>query len=313
MEEAVTLATGATDATAKLWSGEGKLLRTLTGHSDRLGRVAFHPMGRHLGAGLQKGEEGAERRSEVAVPMGRRKMSGANRVVSCRAACCCSRHQPVMAAQPPTDRPLPSACPTRRPGTASFDQTWRLWDIESGSCLLEQEGHSRAVYAVAFQVGCVCVWRLEWSGQRGWCWVCAVAGRATAHGRAVFAVAFLVNGCTGALPSYRWWCRRSSAADSPRRSPPGLSPATAERRIPGGVGRHGRHRPRLGLPQRAQRAHMRGPREGGAQPGLVALRLPAGHRQRGQHGEGVGPAQARRGGHPAGWVWGRAVGGARYG
>lgn len=49
MEAAVTLASGATDATAKLWSGNGKLLRTLTGHTDRLGRIAFHPMGRHLG------------------------------------------------------------------------------------------------------------------------------------------------------------------------------------------------------------------------------------------------------------------------
>ncbi|EFN58103.1 hypothetical protein CHLNCDRAFT_20357 [Chlorella variabilis] len=84
METGVALASGATDATAKLWSGEGKLLRTLVGHSDRLGRIAFHPMGRHL-------------------------------------------------------------------GTASFDQTWRLWDVETGSCLLEQEGHSRSVYAVAFQ------------------------------------------------------------------------------------------------------------------------------------------------------------------
>ena len=49
MEATVTLASGATDATAKLWSADGHLLRTLAGHSDRLGRVAFHPMGRHLG------------------------------------------------------------------------------------------------------------------------------------------------------------------------------------------------------------------------------------------------------------------------
>ena len=45
-------------------------------------------------------------------------------------------------------------------GTASFDQTWRLWDIETGECLQEQEGHSRAVYAVAFQV------RLGWCSCR---------------------------------------------------------------------------------------------------------------------------------------------------
>ena len=35
--------------------------------------------------------------------------------------------------------------------TASFDMTWRLWDVETGQTLLEQEGHSRAVYSVAFQ------------------------------------------------------------------------------------------------------------------------------------------------------------------
>ena len=62
----------------------GKQLRIMTGHMDRLGRVAVHPMGQHL-------------------------------------------------------------------GTASFDQTWRLWDLETGDCLLEQEGHSRSVYTVAFQ------------------------------------------------------------------------------------------------------------------------------------------------------------------
>ena len=28
---------------------EGKLLRTFAGHTDRLGRIAFHPMGQHLG------------------------------------------------------------------------------------------------------------------------------------------------------------------------------------------------------------------------------------------------------------------------
>lgn len=58
MEAAVTLATGATDATAKLWSADGKLLRTLSGHSDRLGRIAFHPMGRHLGGWVGMGVGG---------------------------------------------------------------------------------------------------------------------------------------------------------------------------------------------------------------------------------------------------------------
>ena len=77
--------TGCADGTARVWSSSGQLLRTLTGHTDRLGRVAMHPDG-NLAA------------------------------------------------------------------TASFDRTWRLWDLERGACLYEQEGQSRAVYAVAFQV-----------------------------------------------------------------------------------------------------------------------------------------------------------------
>lgn len=38
----------------------------------------------------------------------------------------------------------------RHIGTASFDETWRFWDAETGACLVEQEGHSKAVYTVAF-------------------------------------------------------------------------------------------------------------------------------------------------------------------
>lgn len=36
-------------------------------------------------------------------------------------------------------------------GTASFDCTWRLWDVETGDELLLQEGHSREVMALSFQ------------------------------------------------------------------------------------------------------------------------------------------------------------------
>lgn len=36
-------------------------------------------------------------------------------------------------------------------GTASFDKTWRLWDVNTGIELLLQEGHSRSVYGIAFQ------------------------------------------------------------------------------------------------------------------------------------------------------------------
>ena len=68
----VRLATGSADCTAKLWTASGTLLRTLEGHTDRLARIAMHPMGEHL-------------------------------------------------------------------ATASFDLTWRLWDLETGAVILEQE------------------------------------------------------------------------------------------------------------------------------------------------------------------------------
>lgn len=36
-------------------------------------------------------------------------------------------------------------------GSASYDGTWRLWDVEKRKELLIQEGHSREVFALAFQ------------------------------------------------------------------------------------------------------------------------------------------------------------------
>lgn len=47
-EQQVQLATGCCDGTAALWTGSGQQLAHLEGHTDRLGRLAFHPWGRHL-------------------------------------------------------------------------------------------------------------------------------------------------------------------------------------------------------------------------------------------------------------------------
>lgn len=35
--------------------------------------------------------------------------------------------------------------------SASFDTTWRLWDVNTAKELLLQEGHSKEVYSVEFQ------------------------------------------------------------------------------------------------------------------------------------------------------------------
>jgi len=34
----------------------------------------------------------------------------------------------------------------------SYDTSWRLWDVETTEELLLQEGHSREVYAIKFQI-----------------------------------------------------------------------------------------------------------------------------------------------------------------
>jgi hypothetical protein len=47
-EDAANLLTGCADGTAALFSLTGQQLRKLEGHTDRLGRVAWHPMGRHV-------------------------------------------------------------------------------------------------------------------------------------------------------------------------------------------------------------------------------------------------------------------------
>jgi WD40 repeat protein len=51
-----TLATGATDGTAKLWdTATGALLSTLTGHTDWIQTVTFSPDGRTLATGSRDG------------------------------------------------------------------------------------------------------------------------------------------------------------------------------------------------------------------------------------------------------------------
>jgi U4/U6 small nuclear ribonucleoprotein PRP4 len=97
--DALNFASGGGEGTVKLWSLTGQVacpwagrtltnrdkpLGTLTGHTNRVGRIAFHPSGAYL-------------------------------------------------------------------GSASFDGTWRLWDVETKQELLIQEGHSKEVYALAFQ------------------------------------------------------------------------------------------------------------------------------------------------------------------
>ncbi|MCO5569118.1 hypothetical protein L7F22_022825 [Adiantum nelumboides] len=80
--------------------------------------------------------------------------------------------------------------------TAGFDKTWRLWDVECGTQLLTQDGHSRSVYGLAFQCdgsllascGLDALTRV-WDMRTGRS-ICALEG----HVQAVYGVDFSPNG-----------------------------------------------------------------------------------------------------------------------
>lgn len=88
----VSMATGGSDGTVKLWAfGSDEAIADITGHMPhRVSRLAFHPSGRFL-------------------------------------------------------------------GTACYDSSWRLWDLEQKQEVLHQEGHAKAVHCISFQTdGSVC-------------------------------------------------------------------------------------------------------------------------------------------------------------
>lgn len=91
--------------------------------------------------------------------------------------------------------------------TCSYDGTWRLWDTGTGANIMEQEGHSRAVYSIAFHPdGSLC-------GSGGFdavarVWDCRT-GRSVlnflGHTYGVLAMAFSPNGyhvATGTMPCF---------------------------------------------------------------------------------------------------------------
>lgn len=81
-------------------------------------------------------------------------------------------------------------------GTACYDHSWRLWDLEQKQEVLHQEGHSKGVHSIAFQLdGSVCVtggtdcFGRVWDLRTGRC-IMFLEG----HLRALYGVDFSPNG-----------------------------------------------------------------------------------------------------------------------
>ncbi|KAH0582718.1 U4/U6 small nuclear ribonucleoprotein Prp4 [Termitomyces sp. J132] len=130
------LATGSWSGTVKLWNVPACTpIRTLRGHEDRVGGVAWHPQATltqekglvNLASGAGEGNVNLwslESESPISVMKGHQ-----DRV--CRVAFHPSGNYVA---------------------SASFDTTWRLWDVNTSQELLLQEGHSKEVYCVDFQI-----------------------------------------------------------------------------------------------------------------------------------------------------------------
>ncbi|KIK61772.1 hypothetical protein GYMLUDRAFT_42815 [Collybiopsis luxurians FD-317 M1] len=129
------LVTGSWSGTVKLWNVPACTpIRSLRGHSDRVGGVAWHPQ-----ATLSQSPDAVNLVSGAAdcnlylwslnseTPIST--LKGHQERV-CRVAFHPSGHYVA---------------------SASYDTSWRLWDVTTSQELLLQEGHSKEVYAVEFQ------------------------------------------------------------------------------------------------------------------------------------------------------------------
>jgi len=124
-DERVCFATGSADTTARVWSPQGKLLRTFAGHTDRLARVAFHPHGSALGTAsydlswrLWDVETGAELLCQEG---------------HCRAVYAIAFHPDGSLA-----------------ASSGLEGNSRVWDLRTGRCVHDLVGHAKQVLSVDF-------------------------------------------------------------------------------------------------------------------------------------------------------------------
>ncbi|EEB86928.1 hypothetical protein MPER_15948, partial [Moniliophthora perniciosa FA553] len=126
------LAAGSWSGTVKLWNVPACTpIRALRGHSDRVGGVAWHPE-----ATLTQGPELVNLASGAG--------DGNVHLWSLNS------ETPLSVLKGHQDRICRIAFHPSGDyvASASFDTTWRLWDVKTSKELLLQEGHSKEVYSV---------------------------------------------------------------------------------------------------------------------------------------------------------------------
>ncbi|OSX64063.1 hypothetical protein POSPLADRAFT_1045193 [Postia placenta MAD-698-R-SB12] len=196
------LATGSWSGNVKLWNVPNCTpIRTLGGHSDRVGGVAWHPQ-----ATISQSPDSANL------------VSGAGDMNVHLWSL--NSDTPLSVMKGHQDRICRVAFHPSGDyvASASFDTSWRLWDVATSKELLLQEGHSKEVYAVEFQEdgalaasgGLDAIGRV-WDLRTG-----RTAMVLDGHVQAIFSIAFSPNGYQIATGSgddtIRIWDMRSLKA-----------------------------------------------------------------------------------------------------
>ena len=141
-EDSTLLLTSSWSGMSKLWAlPDCQLVQTLRGHNCHVGGAAFRP-------GTKPDTKGEVTMASCAADGMVKLWTFENE----EAIADISGHAPHRVSRlafHPSGRFL---------GTACYDASWRLWDLEQKQEVLHQEGHAKAVHCIAFQVdGSVCV------------------------------------------------------------------------------------------------------------------------------------------------------------
>mmetsp|Transcript_17596 Transcript_17596/g.71160 ORF Transcript_17596/g.71160 Transcript_17596/m.71160 type:complete len:484 (+) Transcript_17596:798-2249(+) len=125
-----TIATGSWSGLVKLWdANSGAPPLVLKGHTERISHLAFHPSKQGVIASCS---------ADKTVHLWDTKREERDRVTAIYR----DHADRVSGVAFHPDGELL--------GSSSFDTTWRLYDLETGTCLLLQEGHSKPIYRIAF-------------------------------------------------------------------------------------------------------------------------------------------------------------------
>ncbi|KAM9984126.1 hypothetical protein ACTFIZ_003830 [Dictyostelium cf. discoideum] len=143
------VAIGSWSGVSKVWSVSGEKKQILSGHSQRVSCIAYHPLsgidGNHTKNLVNIATTSADSTCKLWPLLNNNAEDDATVNIET---------QPILSLEGHSD--VVNRCSFHPCGryitTSSNDKSWRLWDLESGGkCLLDQEGHSDGVMGISIQ------------------------------------------------------------------------------------------------------------------------------------------------------------------